>query len=726
MMLKAIRFRVQNFRNIDDSGWVPIERVTALVGRNESGKTALLKALHKFNPATPDVYDPQREFPRDRYTSDYVASGAKGDDWPVCSVAFALPDSVKADIAALLDPTQTPPNEAVVTRYYDGSLSVEYKPALGEADLASDAIINALSTFTARSRRLAAPSPEQEEATGNLRTSLAEWATGWRDRLRVATSLRHAEGAELLKSLRSETETKSGPQTADMVEALQDAITPVLEAASRGPVLDRVGTLIKNKMPVFIYFENYGILDNAIWLPRFLEDAAREKTEPRVRTISAMFRHVGLDPKEIMDLGSEQAQSIRRDGNAPSPEIVASDQRRKEERAIRLSSASNHISARFSAWWSQRRHKIRYHADGDYFRIWVADDRRPDVEIELEARSRGFQWFFSFYLVFLVESDDGHKDAILLLDEPGLHLHPTAQRELIVFFEKLSEANQLLYSTHSPFLIDGEHLDRVRPVTEDDSGHSYIGVETWPNDRETCFPLQAAAGYAMARGLFRHAKNVLVGGMSDYYYLHALSQQCRAMNRPFLPTDVYITPCGGAKLVGQFASLFLGQEVRPLVLLDGDDAGHARGDALMKELYVGHHGGILMLDEVLGRAGQETGVEDILGEDVIRPAVAAVIGREIKLLDADRTAKSLPSAFKAAAQRQGIELPDGWQASVAIHLVSEWVEQRTQLPDKVLARAESLFKAIGVRFAAGLSTPVKPAAEAQRVNAAERPAARLR
>jgi len=67
-MLRMIRFRVRNFRNIDDTGWVPVERVTALVGRNESGKTALLKALHKFNPATPEPYNPQREFPRDRYT----------------------------------------------------------------------------------------------------------------------------------------------------------------------------------------------------------------------------------------------------------------------------------------------------------------------------------------------------------------------------------------------------------------------------------------------------------------------------------------------------------------------------------------------------------------------------------------------------------------------------------------------------------------------------------
>ena len=50
--------------------------------------------------------------------------------------------------------------------------------------------------------------------------------------------------------------------------------------------------------------------------------------------------------------------------------------------------------------------------------------------------------------------------------EPGLHLHPTAQQELIEFFEELSDSNQLAFTTHSPFLIDGEHLHRIRPVTE--------------------------------------------------------------------------------------------------------------------------------------------------------------------------------------------------------------------------------------------------------------------
>ena len=384
-MLHAERFRVQNYRNIDDSGWIPIERVTNFVGRNESGKTALLKALHKFNPATVEPYDPQREFPRDRYTRDYIANGSKGGDWPVCSVAFVLPDDLKKEISALLEPGQPVPSQAMVTRYYDGSLLFEYDSDIEEKDLTSESIVEALGTFAGSARRLASPGPDQEDATTNLRAELAEWATAWQGKLKEKGDLRNAEDAIVLDTLRSESEGKSNPQTADMVEAFQAKLVPVLEAAKSDPVLDRIDELVEGKLPVFIYFENYGVLDSAIWLPRFLEDLARDETDARVRTISAMFKHVGLDPKEVAELGAEEARDTHREGNKPSPDVIAKDQRRKAERAIRLNSASIGISERFSAWWSQRRHTIRYHADGDYFRIWIADDRRPDVEIELEA-----------------------------------------------------------------------------------------------------------------------------------------------------------------------------------------------------------------------------------------------------------------------------------------------------------------------------------------------------
>ena len=672
-----------------------MEKVTAFVGRNESGKTALLKALHKFNPATPEPYDPQREFPRDRYTRDYVSNGSKGEDWPVCMVEFEIPERLRTEIEKLLKEEEKSPKKVTATRYYDGTLKFEYASAIEKNPLTPESVLCALDAFASSARRLIAPDPGQAEATAAQRTELVNWTTGWKDKLKDKNDLRDEDGVERLSILRAEVENYSDPQTADMVETLQKVIESVLDAAKEPSVIDQIDEMIKQNLPVLIYFENYGILDSIIWLPRFIEDLEHDPNDSRVRTINAMFQHVGLDPKEITELGNVHT---RQRGFHVDSEQIAADRQRIDERAIKLNSASLDISKKFSEWWSQRHHKIHYQADGDYFRIWIADDRREDVQIELEARSKGFQWFFSFYLVFLVESENGHKDAILLLDEPGLHLHPTAQQKLIAFFERLSETNQLAYTTHSPFLIDGEHLHRVRPVTEDDTGHSRITAETWPKDRETIFPLQAAAGYAMIRGLFQHHKNVLVEGMSDFYYLHALSQQCAKSGRTALPDDIYITPCGGTKHVGHFASMFLGHKVRPLVLLDGDDAGRARQNALMKELYVDHNSGVLMLDDVLNRPGEEVEIEDILGECLVLKGLEAVLDNGLKLTQSDRSAGSLPSQIKAAAKRQARDLPEGWKASVALHLVSLWAKEGTTLSDEVLDTASLLFSALNEWF----------------------------
>lgn len=367
--MRAIRFRVQNFRNIDDSGWISLEKVTAFVGRNESGKTSLLKALHKFNPATPEPYDPQREFPRDRYTSDYVSNGSNGEDWPVCSVEFEIPEELRIEIGEILEECGDTPEKVTATRYYDGALEFKYASTIQERPLAPEPVLDALDAFASSARRLVAPDPNQEEYTAQRRTELADWATGWKDNLKAIVDLRGDGGAKALTKLRHEVERKSSPETADMVEALQRTIEPVLDAAKEPSVFDKICEKIKDHLPVEIYFENYGILDGAIWLSRFIEDLNRDPNDSRVRTINAMFKHVGLDANEIAKLGDEVAEQMRRQGRQPTPELIAAAQQRKDRRSVLLSSASIDISKRFSEWWSQRRHKIRYHADADHFRI---------------------------------------------------------------------------------------------------------------------------------------------------------------------------------------------------------------------------------------------------------------------------------------------------------------------------------------------------------------------
>src|SRR5204863_8928792 len=110
----------------------------------------------------------------------------------------------------------------------------------------------------------------------------------------------------------------------------------------------------------------------------------------------------------------------------------------------------------FINWWQQRNYQIRFQADGKLFCIWVIDSIRPE-EIELEGRSAGLQWFLSFFMVFLVERSGAHQNAILLLDGPGVSLHPLAQQDLFAFFNNLSATNQIFYTSHSPFMLDPDH-----------------------------------------------------------------------------------------------------------------------------------------------------------------------------------------------------------------------------------------------------------------------------
>jgi AAA domain, putative AbiEii toxin, Type IV TA system len=418
-----------------------------------------------------------------------------------------------------------------------------------------------------------------------------------------------------------------------------------------------------------------------------------------VRTINAMFKHVGLSAREVAELGRSQARETRLRGEPESPEAIRQDQERATLRSIKLGSASADITRKFSAWWKQGSPVIRYHADGDFFRIWVADDRRPIVEMELERRGQGFQWFFSFYLVFSGESDEMHKDAVVLLDSPGLHLHPTAQQELMALLEQLSKKNQLIYATHSPFLIHGEHLHRVRPLTRDGAGQFHVCLGEWPDDRETIFPLQAAAGYSMIRGLFEHRRNLLVKDISDYFYLTTLSQLCRRSGRTALPEDVNITPCDGTLMVGKIAALFLGQPLRPVLLLDGGEASRAVHDKLVRELYLGQDRQIVMLDAVLGKP--ECRIEDLIGEIAVLGALEKILGKSLLILPADRATGGIVEHIAAAARRLGHALPRDWVGDMARQIARDWsIKDPREVPAGVLDRAANLFGALNARFEA--------------------------
>src|SRR5262245_23057349 len=119
--MQLTAFRIYKYRNIGDSGLVSLsDRLTCIVGKNQSGKTNLLKALQKLNPHDKSVkYDVRADWPRG-------ARRAKDGSQVVCEAHFTLDSAELAELAALLDDGPVTLPNVIVTKNYAGHYGVTF------------------------------------------------------------------------------------------------------------------------------------------------------------------------------------------------------------------------------------------------------------------------------------------------------------------------------------------------------------------------------------------------------------------------------------------------------------------------------------------------------------------------------------------------------------------------------------------------------------------------
>lgn len=110
--MKLNAFRVQNYKKVQDAGWVSCRELTVFVGKNEAGKSAIFCSLSKLNPSDGEKYDPLKEFPRRRYTDEFSKK-----DWPATSAVFLLGEKDQRAIAEVCSELSTC-EEVTVTRSY--------------------------------------------------------------------------------------------------------------------------------------------------------------------------------------------------------------------------------------------------------------------------------------------------------------------------------------------------------------------------------------------------------------------------------------------------------------------------------------------------------------------------------------------------------------------------------------------------------------------------------
>lgn len=329
--------------------------------------------------------------------------------------------------------------------------------------------------------------------------------------------------------------------------------------------------LLKPKMPKFLYYDEYYSLPSRISIEK-LNSKTAERNENEYKTAKALFELADINTDEIIK--SESFEDFIAELEATEAII--------SEELFKYWKTNKNLNITFQI--DKKEETDAYNNTRIVEHILDIRVKHKGVSLPLKNRSKGFNWFFSFLVWFKKIQEDQDSNYILLLDEPGLNLHASAQADLLHFLEDLSENYQIVYSTHSPFMIVSDKLQRIRTVLETDKG-STISDSVQEKDPNTLFPLQAALGYNIAQNLFISQKNLLVEGVSDLIYLQTMSAILESVGKEGLKSDITIVPTGGLEKVATFISLLRGNELKNVSLLDSytDPKGKAKLDNLIAQ-----------------------------------------------------------------------------------------------------------------------------------------------
>lgn len=518
------------------------EDISILVGMNESGKTSILEVLAKSNYFQKDI-----KFTFNT-THDYPRKGKKkldksGEDPKALTCTYSIDDSLFSQIKADL-------GEGVFTQK---TMSVSHK--FSNTRTYNDIKCDTQKFIEGKTTKLGISSKTLNDKLGlvkdskGLETLIADYEEG-----AITNGL-----ATLKKYFENKSKWKADP---------------IGEYTSR--------IYLSPNLPKFLYYDEYYSLPSRISIEKLQSDDLENEEQ---KTARALFELADINVDELIK--AEDYEDFVAELEATQAIIT--------NELFKYWSSNTNLEIIFSIdkieKETERNIRNQYNQNETIKDVKIVEhvleirvkNRRTGVSLPLKNRSKGFNWFFSFLVWFKKIQEDNTNNYILLLDEPGLNLHASAQDNLLRFLKDLSVDYQIIYTTHSPFMIESDNLTKVRTVFETENG-SIVSDSIQEKDPNTLFPLQAALGYDIAQNLFISKHNLLVEGASDLLYLQVMSSILQSVGRTGLDEKITIVPTGGLDKVSTFISLLRGSNLQIVCLLDSfrDAQGKAKLDDLIE------------------------------------------------------------------------------------------------------------------------------------------------
>ncbi len=623
--MKLIKAQIQNYRSIRDTGVFNIEEgKTIIVGPNEAGKSATLQALQQINrPDDVQPFDELRDYPR-ALLNNITTKKVKPSDIPVATGWFSLDDN---DINALPEDLRSYDIVYKYTRYLDDHATheIEGGPDLLHYSEIENDLIRLSSHLNER------VPDDQEKPNVSLNLIVKEFNANTNIQGNKATAL-----AEWLQA--------AIPNVDEDNEKEESRLSALKEKISKVKARENGLKTLSSRMPVFVLFNNYFRVKPNIHLAKLAERIASDAFEDDQYDYGNMclLKLLGLDASKLSAMGKT---GIGPQGQDKELDVFRDD---LDSRAYQLNSASIKLTKEITSAWNPNLEKgeagtLRITSDGQYLKVVVVDDL--GVEVELDQRSEGFQWLVSFFTVFFAEAEDQHDNSILLLDEPGMSLHALKQRTFRSTLSRLSQSNQMIFTTHSPFLVGPNELDAVRVVEMcDREVGTKIHTTITSSDPAALLPLQEALGYDLAQSLFSQERNIILEGLTDYWYLEATASLLDADKITKLNSKIALVPANSAGKVVYFATILHAQGFKVASLLDSDSAGDqaAEQDTLVHTL---GNKNILRTKDFLSNNVKNSEIEDLLRNTLVSVA-KDVFGTDVSTIAEEQTERSIVSIFE--------------------------------------------------------------------------------
>ena len=543
--MRLRRFRIRAFRCIHDSGDVTVGDLAAFVGRNESGKTTILQGLILLN---------RDEIVSDLDLCDEMVEELKSEI-KVAEGVFELNEHerefVKEKFPSLdikrLKIFRTNKNPEIQYDFEDGKIGEEQNTNLRSWQSITSDLQNFIDTI---------PNHIQERLDTDFfqLSSPPKTISGFKKDLQIFD--------ESIKSVASEEE--------EVISEWNELYPKILENSdgflNTSERLELEEFIKDNLHPRIVYFSDYKKILGNINLQDYLH-GVKSSTSENVEYVEEFDRVETV--RNLFYLAELELDKLEEYQNSPSKLIKL------------LNQASKKLTSRLNpAWKGEPIHvELRFNP-GNIMSVIISDVHRDGTITNtglLNRRAEGFKWTFSFIINFAAETQRSElKEAILLLDEPARNLHPTQQRGISDMLKNLAGTNQVLYATHSPFMIFDYTPGNLLVVELERKNHlSKIYYEYWKADDATLIPIL----YGLSRGLVESTVDreigsnsrpiIIVETMSDTMYLNAFDKFLQDPNISMNPLNVI--PAYNKNSVLPLAIFYRDHGYNTFILLDNDN-----------------------------------------------------------------------------------------------------------------------------------------------------------